>query len=512
MESRSAHSIKNIASGIVNRIAGIVLPFVMRTIIIYVLGEEYLGLNSLFASILQVLNLAELGFSNAIAASMYKPIAEKDNQTVSALLRLFRNVYRVIGYIMIFSGFAVLPFLPLLINGDAPKGVNIYILFLLYLAQSAFSYLFWAYKAILINAHQRSDITELIGAIVKCITFVLQVVAILVFKNITLYVFMNVLCIVLNNIACNVMANKMYGVYKCEGNLNDELKNRIKKNILALAIHKIGNTISTSLDTIIISAFLGLSVVAIYGNYNYIASAVGAFIVLIFSAITASVGNSIAIESKEKNYKDFCNFSFLNSWIVGWCSISLLCLYQPFMKIWMGERLLLDWDTIVCIVICFYIQNIRRVVMTYKDAAGMWYADKYKPLVGCLVNLVLNIYLVKTIGVAGVVISTIVSYALVEMPWETHVLFKLYFRKSEIMYYLQLLFTTLTIIVAGGVTFYICVRIDDTWNGLILKGIICILVPNIIMILLNCKRREFAIGTKFMKHLSRIILRRENHE
>lgn len=85
------------AFGALNRIVSIVFPFIVRTIFIKTIGEEYLGLNTLYSSILQVLNLADLGFSTAIVASMYKPIAENDINAVCALLRLFRNIYKVIG-------------------------------------------------------------------------------------------------------------------------------------------------------------------------------------------------------------------------------------------------------------------------------------------------------------------------------------------------------------------------------------------------------------------------------
>lgn len=58
---------------------------------IYLMGVEYLGLNSLFTSILQVLNLAELGVGSAMVYSMYKPIAENDKSTICALLKLYKN-------------------------------------------------------------------------------------------------------------------------------------------------------------------------------------------------------------------------------------------------------------------------------------------------------------------------------------------------------------------------------------------------------------------------------------
>ncbi len=509
MESRSKHSVSNIIGGAINRVVGILFPFILRTIIIKVLGEEYLGINSLFASVLQVLNFAELGLGSAIAANMYKPIAENDDKTLSALLYFYRKWYRIIGYMIIGFGLLILPFIKNFINGNIPNDINVYILFILYLSQTSFSYLFWAYKSTLITAHQRMDVVEKVGALCKFITFILQVVAILVFKDITLYVSTNLLCIVLNNIICKYIAERDYPECKCEGILDISIKNVIKKNIIALAFQKIGLTVSNSLGTIIISSFLGLSTVAIFGNYYYISSAAGAFVLLIYSSITASVGNSLVIDSTKKNYNDFLRLSFLNSWMVGWCSICMLCLYQPFMQIWMGNSLMLPMVDVICFVVCFYVQNIRKVVITYKDAAGMWYADKYKPLVGCIVNLVFNLLLIKYIGITGILLATIISNLLVEFPWETHVLFKIYFKENQLHYYKTLLVTTLSVLFAGLVTYYICELIQISWISLIVKLVVCITVPNVILYLLYRNRREYVESRIFIIKAKNIILKNE---
>ena len=87
-ESRTNNSIKNAATGIIYKLIGIFCPFIIRTVMIRKLGAEYLGLNSLFTSILQMLSLSELGIGNAMVYSMYKPIAEKDTKRVCALLSL----------------------------------------------------------------------------------------------------------------------------------------------------------------------------------------------------------------------------------------------------------------------------------------------------------------------------------------------------------------------------------------------------------------------------------------
>lgn len=500
--NRTKNSIRNIAFGIVNRLVSIIFPFIVRTIFIKVLGEEYLGLNSLYSSVLQVLNLADLGLASAIVASMYKPIADGDIPKVSALMNLYRKLYRIIGSVILAVGLGLTPFIGKLISGDPPTDVNIYILWLLYLTNTVVSYLFFAYKVSLINAHQRSDITEKIGALCKMIFSILQIIVVTFFKSLYLYVFLTVINSIIYNLWCSEECRKKFPQYICSGELDEETKKGITKNVGALALQKIGNTVSVSLDSIIISAFLGLTTVAIYGNYFYVVSAVSTFVNLIYSAITASVGNSIATETSDKNLKDLRKFFFLNTWFIGWCCICFMCLFQDFMIVWMGEDLLFGIGTILLLVMRFYFEQIRKVVLTYKDAAGMWWADKWRPLFGCIVNLILNIVLVKSIGVAGVMISTIISYAFIEMPWETHVLFKIYFKQSELKYYLEMITATATMIVAGLVTYFVCNMISINHIAAIaIKIVICIVLPNAFFIVINIRNKDFQDSMDFIKRI-----------
>ena len=128
---KTKNASRNIVFGILMKIYQILLPFAIRTIIMYTIGVEYLGLNSLFTSILQVLNLAELGVGSAMIFSMYKPIAEDDSITICALMALYRLYYRIIGGVILVAGLVLTPFIPKLISGSVPPDMNIYILYLL---------------------------------------------------------------------------------------------------------------------------------------------------------------------------------------------------------------------------------------------------------------------------------------------------------------------------------------------------------------------------------------------
>jgi len=107
---RTKNATRNIVFGVILKAYQIIVPFIMRTAMIYFMGVQYLGLNSLFTSILQVLNLAELGVGSAMVYSMYKPIAEDDEITICALLRLYKRYYFLIGLVIAVVGTAVTPF------------------------------------------------------------------------------------------------------------------------------------------------------------------------------------------------------------------------------------------------------------------------------------------------------------------------------------------------------------------------------------------------------------------
>ena len=451
-----------------------------------------MGLGSLYAAILQVLNLADLGFASAISAALYLPIAQNNYEKVNALLRLYDRIYKKIGFGIFLVGILVTPFVDFFISGSPPDDINIYILWGFYLARTVVGYMFFAYRVTLLSAVQRSDISSLIAALVRSIISIVQIILILELKNMYIYVALNGLYTIIYNSICAYICKKKYPLFQKSGDVDKEVAHQIKKNVFALALQKIGNTVSISLDSIIISAFLGLSTVAIYGNYNYCISGTVFFVSLMVTSITASIGNSVVTENVEKNYRDFKKIFLLHSWIIGWLCICFIALFEDFMLIWMGENLLLSNVVVIALAGRFYFEQIRRVVLNYKDALGLWSQDRWRPIVGCIVNLVLNIVTVKYFGVIGVALSTIISFVFVEIPWETFVLFKYYFNHSQIDYYSKLVKYGSFVLLNGAIVMGICEIIPYSgWVALTIKGLICLFISNFLFWLEYKKDSEF---------------------
>lgn len=490
---RTKNATRNIIFGVILKAYQIIVPFLMRTAMIYLMGVQYLGLNSLFTSILQVLNLAELGVGSAMIYSMYKPIAEDDNATICALMNLYRTYYRIIGAIIAAVGLFLTPFVPKLISGDVPQGINIYVLYLLNLGATVLSYWLFAYKNSILQAHQRVDIVSKVTLVTSTVQYALQLFVLWVFKNYYLYVVALLTTQALTNIITAICADKLYPQFKPAGKVATEEKKAINGRIKDLFTSKIGSIIYDSADTIVISSFLGLTALAVYQNYFYILNAITSLITVVFSACTAGIGNSIVVETKEKNYRDLNKFTFIICWGAGFCSVCLLCLYQPFMELWVGKDLMLSFLAVICFVVYFFVRQMNSLFNMYKDASGMWHEDRFRPLVAALTNLVLNLILVQFIGIYGILISTVVAIICVGMPWLLRNLFTVIFERKHLLDYLKkLLYYCIIILISCIVTYAICEKINfGLLTTLIVRGVVCVVIPNIIYLVAYKKKTEF---------------------
>lgn len=481
--------------GMVNKIVTILLPFVMRTIMIYYMGMEYLGLNGLFSSILSMLSLSELGFSSAIVFSMYKPLAEKDYDTVSALLNFYKKCYYVVGTVILVLGLAISPFLDHFISGSHPDDVNIYILYFIYLFNTVVGYFMFAYKKSLLAANQRNDIDSNITTVMVTLQYVFQAVIVITTRNYYAYLIMLPILTIANNITTSVFVDRKFPQIKCTGKITKEYANSIKKKISGLITQKIGTTVLNSADNMVISAFLGLTALALYNNYYFIMSSVAGVLGILMSSILNVIGNSLIEKKKEDSYKDYIKFNFMYVWIVSWATVCLICLYQHFMRIWVHEENMLPMYMVILFAVYFFANKHNDLCGIYKQAAGIWWEGRWMPLVASGVNLVVNIALVQIIGLAGIVISTIVSLVFIYFPWGTYVLYKYYysnvkngFRKHICM---QLGYAA-SCMVMSVVTFMICGLLPDTgFLWLFVKLTVCMIVPNLIFALIYCRTSAF---------------------
>ena len=492
--SRVLNSKRNMFFGLIARLVALFMPFITRTVLIKELGANYLGLNSLFSSILTVLSVAELGFSNAIIYSMYKPIAEERYDDVNALLNLYRKVYRFIGLSILIVGLAITPTLKYLINGSVPVGVSIITLYFLYLGNTCISYFGFAYYKSLLSAVQREDLISRITTAITVIQNLIQVFLVFKFHNYYIYVIVIPCMTLLDNFLTMHITKKCFPQYRCEGNVPGDAKDTIHKNLKGVIIAKIGGVSRNAFDSIFISAYLGLQEVAIYNNYYYISSAVTGFMILIVTSITASVGNSIAINTPNENYNTMKKINFVYMWIAGWCTICLLCLYQPFMELWVGKEMTLPIVSMFLFCGYFYSLKLGDIQSVYMTAAGLFYEFRICAIIQAVANILLNAILGKIWGINGIILATMITIVGVDFLYGNKIVFRHYFKRSINEYFKSQLIYFITTSFIGSFVFFITAGNFP----FIIKLIICCIIPNIFYILIYHKSNLYQSSMKWL--------------
>lgn len=490
--SRTKNSLKNISVALVGEIVAVPVGFIARIIFIRILGAEYLGVNGLFTSILTMLSLVELGIGPAIVYSLYKPLAEKDIPKVKALMQLYKRAYFLIGTLILLLGIGLIPFLHLFVT-DAPNVQNLDWIFFLFVLNSAVSY-FFAYKRNLIVADQQRYIVTIYRFGFFSLVNALQILFLYLTRSYTDFLLLRILCTLLENLFVAHSADKRYPFLKekTSEKLDRETIEEIKKNTAAMVTQKIGEIVINATDNIVISMKVGTVFVGLYSNYLLVISALNGILGQFFTAITASVGNLGVTESKGRLLDVFGKIQFATFWIFGYSGISLYFLFNPFVRLWVGEEYLLGMETVLLLAVLYYIQGMRRAVLTFREALGLYWYDRYKPIFQSAVNVLLSLVWAPVYGISGVIFATIVSLITTCFLVEPYFLYKIGFAAPLWTYYISYARYTLITLVTGYLTGAVIAQIDGSgFAALAAIFAVCLVVPNLVFLLLFHRTQEF---------------------
>ena len=315
-------------SGFTYQFLTLILSFVARTVFIHTLGAEYLGLNGIFSDVLNLLSMADLGFNTTMAYSFYKPLAEHDEEKLAGLIHFYKKVYNVIAVVVTVVGIAVIPFLKYIVNTEQ-EIPHLAVYYLFSLANVVISYLF-VYKSTILTADQKNYKVVNISIWTSLLKTILQIFSLLLLQNYILYLAIGVAVQFFNNLMASREAQKQYPFIKMERKITKEEEKAIFENMRSVFLYKISSTIFTATDNILISVLVGTAMTGIYSNYLMVSNKLLLIIQIIFSALTASVGNVIVREKSEKRSAAY-NLSALVSVVpssvrsASWRTIASMC-------------------------------------------------------------------------------------------------------------------------------------------------------------------------------------------
>lgn len=435
-ENRTKKAFVNVAFNFANQIVTLVLSFISRTVFIYAFGVEYLGINGLFTDVLGLLSMADLGFNTVMVYSLYQPLAEKDTDKIASLVFFYRKVYIFIAIVVSVVGVAFIPFLPFVVNLEKElKDLNIY--YLLSLANVVFSYL-WFYKTSILTADQKNYVIVKISMLMNVLKIIAQIFVIMILRNYIVYLAIGTGFVLINNIVASKVAVKHYPFIKQGKSLEKREQKEIMKNIGSGFLYKVSSVLLNSTDNILISVMVGTVAVGLYSNYLMLQTKISCFYILVFSSITASIGNLIAKENERKRYEIF-QCEQVGSYII--CGVLIPCyisLVNDFIVLWLGEKFVLSDLTVWMIGLNMYLGCVLQPLWSYRDATGLFRKTKWIMVICAIFNIVLSVMFGVLMDLPGILLASSISRLLTYVWYEPKVLFKEYFNLRPYKYYFSL--------------------------------------------------------------------------
>lgn len=487
-------SLINVISAIFFKIILLALTLFTRRFLIQYVGNEANGVFSLYTSIIGFLAIADLGIGTAITFSMYKPIVNGDNYKVSALYKLFIKFYTIIGVIIAVAGLCILPALPYLAK-DYNADFNLYYTFLLMLASIVISY-FYSAKTSLINAYKNNYVTTSFNSISVIISNVLQLLVLYFFKSFELYLVCKIVASLIEWLLTSLYFRKHHkALLDMSAKLDDATKKEVMQKTKAMFMHKIGGLLVNTSDSIIISAFISVILLGKYSNYTTIVVAMNGVISLVFTPLTSIIGHLCVGDNNKLKLKYF-NFFYGVNFIIGIVFyLGYYAVIDDVITICFGQGLELSKDISIVITINYFIQFMRQSVLTFRDATGTFYNDRYKPLVEGALNIILSISLVYVCGITGVIIATIITNLLICHTVEPYVLFKDGLETSPKKYYFENYIFIAIFMLALTIVHFVHIDIDNNWLSLLVNGIIAVGISIIPVLAMYIYNKDFRLET-----------------
>lgn len=489
---RMKKSMKNVSIAFSSHIVYIVLSFVVRTIFIKQMGNDYLSLQGLFTNIVLLLSFAELGIGTAIIYNLYKPLVDKNHEEIASLLMFYKSSYRYIRIAIVLISALVMFFLRFFIKG-IDEGINYYPLYILFVFNTYFSYVF-SYKKTLLIADEKNYIVILIDKGFFLFQSICQCVVLIAYKNYYAFLLIQIFFTLLTNIISSNYVDRKYLYLKQykSSKLSAEKVKQLLGNVKSILFYKIGAVLLNSTDNLLISSLIKTTVVGVYSNYSMIINAVNGILMQACNSMAATIGQYNISNDGEKSEKIFNELFFITYWIFGICSICLAVILNPFIQLWLGNDYLLDSVIVHVVTIVFYVSGINQIPSLFRTSYGIFKKAWFVPIEATLINIILSIILGKIFGLVGIFIATVIAKEFTFNIVDPYLIYKFGFKMKPYKFYIKRIIYFGILIV----NYFICNTLYNAVNTegfllFMLKAICIFIISNLFLCVVYYRDKNF---------------------
>lgn len=502
--TRSEKSAKNLLYGVISQFVSVAFTFIVRIVLVRQIGILSVSLNGLFTEVIAILSLAEMGVGSAIVYSLYKPLAERDEKKIVKLMNMYKTAYRNIALAVFGIGLCLVPFIQNIVTKVDVSDGYIRLVFVLFLTQTASSYLF-SYKSSLLNADQKVYIVSKVTTIVKIVAEIINIILLFVFHNYILYLVVEILLTLATNIVISGQVDKMYPFLIRKDELLNVEKRMVFKNVKNIFVGSLSGKITNSTDNILISILVSTYEVGIYTGYSTLAMGLRKLIDQVDAATAGSVGNLMAEDDRDKCDQVLRKLTFINYFFGSLFASCLYCLSSTLVRIMYGLEYTYNADSMIglmvvfCLCVNFFLTVLRNPLWRFMSVSGLFARDKNISIAGSVVNLILSIILGIKFGTLGILLGTLASL-IIQIVLKIRLLYTERFKINSGKYYFRFIFYSCIGIVIMLLAKFISaeIAVGSLYIDFVLKAAVSIFVPLCMNYVFFCRTEEYVYLKELM--------------
>ncbi len=383
-------------------ICGLIVPKMMLN----AFGSEAYGATASIATFLAYITLLEGGIGAVTRSALYKALAGKSNEQVSAVVTETKSFYRKIAIAFILYVLIIACFYKQ-ISHNSIFGYWYSFSLVIVIALSTFAeYFIGISYSLLLQADQMNYIV----VIFKIITTILNTISIVVLTSLkcdilTVKLLSSVLFMI-RPVLLSLYVRKRYRlteIHQTEKLLTNK-KTAIGQHI-AWALHN--NT-----DITVLTIFKDLATVSVYSVYNMVIAQLQSILYSFSSGMEAVFGNMYANKEKENLQKTFGYYETLISLLSVTAFSAAAVLIVPFVKIYTSGLNDAPYENQLFAIMLIIASMLYTFRMPYGHmiiAAGRFKETRMGAYGEAIINIISSIILVMIFGIAGVAMGTVLA-------------------------------------------------------------------------------------------------------
>ncbi|HFU4466504.1 TPA: lipopolysaccharide biosynthesis protein [Streptococcus suis] len=478
MNKLKLNSLSALIFQIITLISGLIIPQLLLT----AYGTEQNGLNYSISQMLSIISFFDFGVAAVAQATLYKPLHKRDIATVSGIYNSINRYFNKLSL-----------------------GLLIYILFLcIYYGTEKSSQYSWVYTTtlvlaisisligqyalgisnqVLLSADQKMYIYMLINTIATIINIISTYVLVHIGYSIQLVRLISSIIFLIRPIFLKYYVKKHYSLLSIS-----EVGYRTIPNQWSGLIQHIAVTLTSSLDSIILTLLSTFSNVSIYSIYAFPLNGVRLLIESIGSGYKSHFG-AIFVREEDSEISLIESFSKFE-WLINFLSVVLFCVMTkvliPFVIVYTKEVKDANYSQPIfgfILMLAFFLMNIKIPYTTVINAVGHFKETQSHSLIEIVINVALSVILVGEFGLVGVAIGTAISI------FYRIIVSIIYLRKFVLKFSLInrlriLIVDTCTIIIFLLLSSLLSFEIN-TYFSIFIYSIVCVLLATLLYILIS---------------------------